>query len=118
MFSELRAEGYALPERHVTALRQFARSMNDDVIQFSETESAPVSDWLRDFLRATAPRVPLGVAAASTSPAPGAVPQELQVHFSERTDPASIDMHHRAVALMQHDISLGYSAALSKASKG
>ncbi len=117
VFAELRTEGFSLPERHVAALRQFTQAMHTDVIQFSETESAPVAEWLRQFLRATAPRVPLGCIAGASSSAPGAILHELQVHFSERTDPTSVERHHRAIALMQHEPALAYAAALSRAAQ-
>lgn len=118
VFAELRGEGYALPDRHITALRHCVQAMHKDVIHFSETESLPVADWLREFLRATSPRVPLGTAARVSCSAPGAFPPDLHVQFSARTDPDSIDLHHRAVALMQHEPALAYSAALSLAAKG
>lgn len=117
LFVELRSEGCALPERHVAALRQFARACDDSVIRFSETENVPVIDWLRDFLRATAPRVPIGIGAGRSGDAAGtttAVSADVELHFSERTDPESIDLHRRAVTLMQTDPQLAYSAALSR----
>jgi hypothetical protein len=113
LVAELRADGYALPDRHATGLRQFAAAAGGQVIRFSETEAAPAMDWLREFLRSTAPRVPIGVAGVSSAPGEPAYLQD--VPMTERTDPASIDLHRRAIALMQQDGSLPYSAALARA---
>lgn len=122
--ARLRAEAFAretdalfaesgVGERDRAVLRQLIdRRSDDQVVRFGE-ETVNLLEWLRTFLAArTAPAVPLGELAA-----PAESPADAVEVFSERADPASVDLHRRALALQQANPQMSYVTALVRAAR-
>lgn len=114
LFAELRQEGIAISHRDAAALRQLLYNDNADVVIFEEEQTSAVQ-WLKQFLRNVAVRVPLGEAAADAQ-APDATERAVSA-FSERVDPDSLALHHAALAAMKQNPALGYGAALVSAAR-
>jgi hypothetical protein len=116
VFSELRGEGYMIPDEDVRALSQLATHFDGETVRFSESREMPVAEWLRNFVRGWAVRVPLGSAVAhpGLSGGPGC---EAGLGNHPRTDPASLELHKRALALMKSGSASTYAQAVASAAR-
>jgi hypothetical protein len=116
VFCELRGEGYVIPEGDAMALSQLAAHFEGEVVQFSEGRQMPVAEWLRSFVRGWAVRVPLVSAAAhpGLSVGPGC---EAGLVDHARMDPASVELHHRALALLKSGNASSYAQAVASAAR-
>lgn len=110
VFAELRREGVCLGEADAAALRQIVAGWpGEQAICFGQQERG-LLDWLREFLRTTCPRVPLGENAAPRSAASDTLT------FCERTDPRSAELHRRTLEIMRAEAGVDYCEALLRAS--
>jgi len=112
MFSELRADGYCLPEEDAVGIRHIFATQSGDVAHFSDDDADAAVAWVGDFLRRHLVRVPLGEAAA---PAVGGRATASVATFSHRVAPASLQLHQRVLSLQAAAPGLSYSDALRQA---
>jgi hypothetical protein len=126
LFSELRRDGYCLPEQDAEALQalvSFAAKAQHEAggtpdtfcaVAFAESSRRVDAgvECLARILRQALPRAPLGEqglpgTASASAPAMPAVAQ-----FSERVEPRSFALHQAAMQILAADPSLSYRDAL------
>lgn len=112
LFSELRADGYCLPERDAHGIRHIFASHQGSV-RFDDGTAQQSLDWMASFLRQHLLKAPLGEAAPGFSRAP--IAPLPQAHFSHRTDQRSITLHQGALHLQASQPGLAYRDALTRA---
>lgn len=119
LFSELRADGYCLGERDAHALRQLFASVDADAtVHFDDGTAQPGLDWLAEFLRQGLLRVPKDQTPAAELQQRLAPAETAQFsRFSQRTDPQSLCLHQRALAIQNESPGFSYRDALSLASR-
>lgn len=113
MFSELRADGYCLPEEDAAGIRHIFATQSGDVARFSDDDADAAVAWVGDFLRRHLVRVPLGEAAAPAAGVHATSPPITT--FSDRVAPASFQLHQRVLSLQAAAPGLSYSDALRQA---
>lgn len=113
MFSELRADGYCLPEEDAAGIRHIFATQSGDVARFSDDDADAAVAWVGDFLRRHLVRVPLGEAAAPAAGVHATSPPITT--FSDRVAPASLQLHQRVLSLQAAAPGLSYSDALRQA---
>lgn len=113
LFSELRADGYCLPERDAQALRHIFAT-HESTVQFSDGTAEETLDWMNSFLRGHLQRAPLGEQAASAGRTPAPAPD---ARFSQNTHPRSIALHQAAMRLQAESPGMAYRDALCMAAR-
>lgn len=112
LVADLRAAGIRVDEDDARTIATLLRLEWAGTAAFSDGRP-PLADWLRGFLQRGALRPELSESAADA----GRPDAPAAVAFDERTDPASVRLHLRALALRRESPGLGYAEALLAASR-
>jgi hypothetical protein len=123
LFSDLRRDGYCLPDADAAALQELfsaggGADGGSNVQQFQENDDTAIDAGLaclsRIFRQALL-KAPLGEDSAPTAAAAATAAQAMQ--FSDRVEPRSFALHQAAVQIMSAEPALSYRDALLRAGR-